>query len=339
MEKKVTIREVAKEAGVAISTVSNALNGSNLVKDETKKKINEVARQLGYVPNMSGRILKGGRSNQLCFLTSTVTGEYFVKLIDSVSRAAMERSYGLNIVITWDRDIVMKQLLGGQYDGFFVFEGERIQESELAVLKREKVPIIMLDRKYESEIISSVVFNSYEAGFEITKYLIGLGHRRFCFVDSTFDTYDAVERKRGFIQALEDGGIGQEAATIIQGYFDENVTFSAVLGLDASNKIANISMPTAFVCGNDRSAIGAIKALNKLGYSVPADVSVVGFDDIELAQYFQPALTTVRNPIEQQGRIAVEMMVEMLESGKPRRSEVLQGSIVPRNSTWIYKNG
>ncbi len=335
MEKKVTIREVAKEAGVAISTVSNALNGSDLVKDETRKKILEVAKRLGYIPNMSGKILKGGRSKQLCFLTSTVTGEYFVKLIDAVNRTCIDHGYGLNIAITWDRDLVMKQLLGGQFDGFFIFEGERIQKAELDTLKREQIPIVMFDRKYESDCISSIVFDSCKVSREMTTYLIGLGHRRFCFVDSTPDTYDAVERKRGFMQALEKGGIEPKTSAVIQGYFDENVTFSAILALDASSKLANIPMPTAYVCGNDKSAIGAIKALSKLGYSVPAEVSVVGFDDIELAQYFQPALTTVRNPIEQQGRIAVEMMIDMLDKGGTGRVDVLKGSIVARNSTWI----
>ena len=339
MEKKVTIREVAKEAGVAISTVSNALNGSDLVKDETRQKILETAKRLGYVPNMSGKILKGGRSRQLCFLTSTVTGEYFVRLMDAMNHACIDYGYGLNIAITRDRELVMKHLLGRQFDGFFVFEGEYLQESEIDTLKREQIPVVMFDRKYESERISSVVFDSCKASREMTNYLIGLGHKRFCFVDSTQYNYDSVERKRGFMQALAKVGIGRDAITVIHGYFDEHTTFSAVLALETGNRLANLPMPTAYVCGNDISAIGAIKALRKLNYSVPEDVSVAGFDDIELAQYFQPALTTVRNPIEQQGRTAVEMMIDLLDRDGAGRAEVLKGLIVARNSTWICGAG
>lgn len=335
MEKKVTIREVAKEAGVAISTASNALNGSELVREETRQRVMEAAKRLGYVPNMSGKVLKSGKSRQLCFLTSTVTGEYFGSLIDAMNHACTERGYGMNIVISREKEHVMQVLLGGSFDGCFLFEGERIEPEDMDLLRRKRVPIVLLDRQYQDSFIGCVLFNSYKASFSITNHLIGLGHRRFCFVEGNQDNYDAVERKRGFEDALRQGKLNPASAAYIQGYFDENITFSAVLALAASLKYDGASQPSAFVCGNDRSAIGAIKALKQLGYAVPNQVSVVGFDDIELAQYFQPALTTVRNPIEQQGRTAVEMMIGLLEGGTSGRTELLDGSIVARSSTWI----
>lgn len=337
MEKKVTIREVAKEAGVAISTVSNALNGSDLVKEATRERVCAAAERLGYIPNMNGRILKGGRSKQLCFLTSSVKGEYFIKLIESINNACVRFGYGLHIYITWDKSVVMKQLLGRQFDGFFIFEGERVQEPELEIINKEQIPVVLVDRKYSSRCIGSVVFDSCRAGMELTEYLVGLGHKRFCFVDSSFDTYDAVERKRGFFQALNAAGIPRDSASVIQGHFDENITFSAVLALLSQCKLSHVLPPTAYVCGNDKSAIGAIKALKEAGASVPEEISVAGFDDIELAQYFHPSLTTVRNPIEQQGKAAVDMMIEMLENEQPGSVVELQGAIVARNSTSIYR--
>lgn len=338
MEKKVTIREVAREAGVAISTASNALNGSDLVRDETKRRVVEAAKRLGYVPNMSGRVLKSGKSRQLCFLTSTVTGEYFSRLIDAMNHDCVEHGYGLNVVISRDKNHVMQVLLGGSFDGCFLFEGERIGDEDLDVLHRERVPLVLLDRKREDTRIGCVLFNSYKASFSITSHLIGLGHRRFCFVEGNQDNFDAVERKRGFLDALKQGRIDPASAVCIQGYFDENIAFSAVLALAADPNYMSASRPTAYVCGNDRSAIGAIKALKQLGYSVPGQVSVVGFDDMELSQYFQPALTTVRTPIEQQAQTAVAMMVDILEGKSSGRTELLDGSIVARDSTWICES-
>lgn len=338
MERKVTIREVAKEAGVAISTVSNALNGSDLVKEETREKIRAAAERLGYIPNMNGRILKGGRSRQLCFLTSSVKGEYFIRLIEAMNDACVHFGYGLHIYITWDTSAVMKQLLGRQFDGFFMFEGERVQEPEFRILQNERIPVVLLDRKYSSDCIGSVVFDSYQAGLAVTEYLVGLGHKRFCFADSTVDTYDAAERKRGFLQALASGGIQADSAQIIQGRFDEDITFSAVRALLAQCRQCHRLPPTAYVCGNDKSAIGAIKALKSEGIAVPENVSVAGFDDIELAQYYQPALTTVRNPIEQQGKAAVDMMIGMLEGRQTGQSVELRGAVVARNSTGISRD-
>lgn len=333
--KKTTIKDVAREAGVAVSTVSNALNGSSLVTEETRAKVAEAAKKLNYVPNMNGRFLKSGRSKTLCFITSSIRGEYFCRLLDAVNEECVQKGYGLDIVVTWDRGVMMNHIVGGRFDGFFLFEGERIREKELEQLKREHITAVMLDRKYEEQRIGCVVFDSYRAGHEVTKYLINLGHKRICFVDSAADIYDCVERKRGYSDALLEAGIELGEHYIIQGYFDENVTYSAVL---AQAKLHREDFPTAFVCGNDQSAMGAVKALKLLGYRVPEEVSVTGFDDIEVAGYFEPHLSTVRNPIEEQGKNAVGLMLEMLDGGRKGRSIVLPGVLVPRNSSGIACN-
>lgn len=330
--KKATIKDVAREAGVALSTVSNAMNGSSLVTEETREKVMEAAKKLNYVPNMNGRFLKSGRSRQLCFITSSISGEYFYRLTDSMNAECEKNGYCLNIVVTRDKNTMMNNVLGGRFDGFFLFEGERIAAEELERLEKEHIVAIMLDRKYVKKTIGSVVFDSYQAGYEITKHLINLGHKRIGFLDSASDIYDCSERKRGYQKALEEHGIALLEKDILQGFFDENISYSAVI---AQAHLYHRDLPTAYVAGNDKSAIGCVKALQFLGFHVPEDISVAGFDDIELSRYFTPSLTTVRNPIEEQGRAAVDLMVEILDKKAEGRSRELKGILVPRNSTGI----
>lgn len=330
--KKATIKDVAREAGVALSTVSNAMNGSSLVTEETREKVMEAAKKLNYVPNMNGRFLKSGRSRQLCFITSSISGEYFYRLTDSMNAECEKNGYCLNIVVTRDKNTMMNNVLGGRFDGFFLFEGERIAAEELERLEKEHIVAIMLDRKYVKKTIGSVVFDSYQAGYEITKHLINLGHKRIGFLDSASDIYDCSERKRGYQKALEEHGIALLEKDILQGFFDENISYSAVI---AQAHLYHRDLPTAYVAGNDKSAIGCVKALQFLGFRVPEDISVAGFDDIELSRYFTPSLTTVRNPIEEQGRAAVDLMVEILDKKAKGRSRELKGILVPRNSTGI----
>ena len=227
--KKATIKDVAREAGVALSTVSNAMNGSSLVTEETREKVMEAAKKLNYVPNMNGRFLKSGRSRQLCFITSSISGEYFYRLTDSMNAECEKNGYCLNIVVTRDKNTMMNNVLGGRFDGFFLFEGERIAAEELERLEKEHIVAIMLDRKYVKKTIGSVVFDSYQAGYEITKHLINLGHKRIGFLDSASDIYDCSERKRGYQKALEEHGIALLEKDILQGFFDENVSYSAVI--------------------------------------------------------------------------------------------------------------
>lgn len=332
--KKATIKDVAREAGVAVSTVSNALNGSNLVTEETRNKVQEAARKLEYVPNMNGRNLKSTRTRKLCCITSSIRGEYFYRLFDAINERCNKKEYGLHIVITRNSSEVMRNILGGGYDGFFLFEGQWIQEQELETLQKNRIKAVMLDRKIEMPTVGSVVFDSYRAGYEVTKYLINLGHKKIGFIESASDIYDCSERKRGYEDAMQEFGLIPRKQDIIQGMFEENVTYAAVIG---RARLSDGDLPTAFVAGNDQSAIGCMKALDFLGYKVPEEISVAGFDDIEISQYFSPALTTVRNPIEEQGRRAVDQMMELLEMKKLGSSIVLQGALMVRGSTGICR--
>ncbi len=330
--KKVTIKDVAKAAGVAISTTSNALNGSSLVNEETRKKILAVAKELNYVPNLNGRYLKTGKTKMLCFITSNVRGPYFYMLVESMCHECERLGYGMNLIVTKDKNVIMNHMVGQGFDGVFIYEGERIQEQELKIIDQSRVKTILLDRSYSSEFISSLVFDSYQAGFYVTRYLINLGHQRICFIEGADDVYDSIERKRGYIDALKAYDIPYDEDLIIRGYFEETYTYNSVTTM---LRIENVALPDAFIAGNDLSAIGCMKALKALGYEIPKDVSVVGFDDIEVAEYLSPSLTTIRNPIDRQGVQAIELMMRMIHHNEKGRVEQLKGELIPRKSTGI----
>ncbi len=330
--EKVTIKDVAREAGVAISTVSNALNNSDLVSEDTKARILAVAERMNYVPNLSGRCLKSGKSHMLGFLTSSIGGDYFTVLMEAMSSQCSDLGYTLNIMTSRDSQVIKSQILGKRFDGIFIFQGERIQEQELKVLERQHIKTVLLDRAYGSPDIGSVVFDSYYAGYTITKYLINLGHKKIGFIEGASDVYDSLERKRGYLDAMEEYQLPVRKEYILQGFFDELLTYNTVCVFIRGR---SFEMPDAFIAGNDSSAIGCIKALTDQGYRVPEDISVIGFDDISIAQYFTPKLSTFRNPIHLQGITAAKMLVDMVENQSEGRQEVLQGRLIPRESTSV----
>jgi len=332
--KRVTIKDVAKEAGVAISTASNAMNGSDLVNEKTRIKIREVAERINYMPNLNGRYLKTGKTNMLGFISSNARGPYFYRMFEAMCRECERLGYVMNLIVTTDKNIIMHNLLGHGFDGFFLFEGNHIKTSDLEILEKNQVETILLDRCYSSKHIGSVVFNSYQSGYELTQYLINLGHKRMCFIEGADDVYDSEERKRGYKDALQAYNIEEDESLIIKGYFEERYTYNAVTSM---LKYQKQPLPDAFIAGNDQSAIGCMKALKDLGYIVPDDVSVVGFDDIELAEYLSPSLTTVRNPIDRQGIMSVDLMVKMIQKEIEGSVVSLDGELIMRKSSGVVK--
>lgn len=329
--KKITIKDVAKAAGVSTATVSNALNDAEVINKETKERVLRIAREMNYVPNMSGRMLKVGKSNMIGFISSSFTGPYFSELIETMQSECEERGYGLMFIYTQKPQIIRNYVFGGGLDGIFLFEGvERFGTEEVKQMESQKIKGIFLDRDIEGANIGSITFNSHASAYRLTEELIKQGHKNIMFISGPYDVQDSVDRMAGFRDAMKAYGLPCGEEQIIHGFFTEQVTYETVRKMAQDGK----PMPEAFVAGNDSSAMGCIRALRELGYTVPGDISVAGFDDIELARYFEPALTTVRMPISTQGRMAVEMLLNMIAGQSIEEMSVkLDGEVVVRNST------
>lgn len=317
--EKVTIKDVAREAGVSISTVSNALNDVDVLNPETKSHVLKVAKRLNYVPNLNGKLLRNGKTKMLGFFTTSVSGPYFYKLVESMSRECDRLGYGLNVFVTKDKQVIMSNILGRRVDGVIIYEELRIDEEEIAAMVKDKIKAVFLDLLLKNDTMGSVIFDSFEAGFEATKYLISLGHKKIAYISGVDEMYDSVQRREGYLAALRQYQLPTHEEYIIQGYFEEESTYNAIKSFlhYSPDKI-----PDAFLAGNDLSAIGCIQALKSHGYEVPLDVSVMGFDDIDIAQYFSPPLTTVRNQIARQGILAINHLVRMIQ--KKEQGEMMK---------------
>ncbi|OME62835.1 LacI family transcriptional regulator [Paenibacillus odorifer] len=330
--EKVTIKDVAREAGVSISTVSNALNDVDVLNPETKSHVLKVAKRLNYVPNLNGKLLRNGKTKMLGFFTTSVSGPYFYKLVESMSRECDRLGYGLNVFVTKDKQVIMSNILGRRVDGVIIYEELRIDEEEIAAMVKDKIKAVFLDRPLKSDTMGSVIFDSFEAGFEATKYLISLGHKKIAYISGVDEMYDSVQRREGYLAALRQYQLPTHEEYIIQGYFEEESTYNAIKSFlhYSPDKI-----PDAFLAGNDLSAIGCIQALKSHGYEVPLDVSVMGFDDIDIAQYFSPPLTTVRNQIARQGILAINHLVRMIQKKEQGEMMKLAGELVVRGSSQV----
>ncbi len=329
---KVTIKDVAREAGVSIGTVSNALNGGRYINHNTKKRVMEAVEKLQYVPNLNGRYLKAGATKMLGFFTSSAAGAYFGTLIDYLSRECWKLGYNLSVYVTRDTSVIMENLMGKRLDGALVFEDIVITETEIERIQKEGLNVVFLDREVEGEGISSIVFDSFQAGYEATRYLINLGHKKIAFIEGRDNIRDSVCRHEGYRAAMQEYKLPVPEHYNIKGRFEEEFTFNSVKSYISEH---SSDIPDAFVAGNDLSAIGCIKALQSEGFQVPGDVSVIGFDDIDISQYFVPPLTTMRNPIARQAVEAIDLLVGMIKEEEEGTLKKLDGSIIVRESCSI----
>lgn len=329
---KITIKDVAREAGVSISTVSNALNDVDVLTPQTKQHVLEVAERMNYIPDLRGKNLKSSKTEMIGFFTTSVGGAYFHILVESMARECERQGYGLNIFVSNNKKVMTNNLFSGTIDGAIIFSHDHIKDREVEIIKNQKIKSVFLDRELEADHIGSVLFDSYISGYEATSYLINLGHRSIVYIEGAGETYDNSHRKAGYMDALKDNGIKPNPEYIIRGFYVKEGGYNAVKEFIREYPG---DIPNAFLAGNDLSAIGCIEALESEGLRVPEDISVMGFDDIQIAQYHDPSLSTVRNSIARQGVLSVQHVIDMIEGKETGRIWKLPGKIIGRDSTVI----
>ncbi|WP_430609341.1 LacI family DNA-binding transcriptional regulator [Enterococcus sp. DIV0876] len=327
MSTRTTIRDVAKEANVSIATVSKALNGVDVVKASTKAKVLAAAKHLHYVPNLMGKELKTNQTKRIGFYTTSITGPYFSVLIESIAREAEKHGYALNVFISMDKEVVLTSILGGAVDGFIGFE-DMLDHEDLETIRNEAINAVFIDRNIQDHTFGSVVFDSKESAEYATSYLIAKGHREIVFVKGFDGVYDSDERLKGYQQALKKAQIPFKSNYLLEGRFEEHFAYQSTKKFLDKQK----DFPSAFLAGNDLSAIGVTKAIEQAGYHVPNDFSVVGFDGIELLKYFRPSLTTIDNPIKEQGELATQHLLSLIKGEVLGKAFVLKGRLIEAES-------
>lgn len=328
--RKVTIKDIAKEAGVSISTVSNALNDVDVLQPKTKEHILEVARRLHYVPNLNGRHLKSQATKVIGLFLSAIKGPYYSVLANSIYECCFKNGYSLNIFVSNRSDKIMENILGGQMDGAIILN-EFVKEYEESIILENEIPLVFIDRDLHAPHVSSVIFDSFHGGELAAEYLLELGNSSFAYMAGVPNNFDNLERKRGFETALKKAGYPLSEEYVLEGLFERESSFHAIKDFLESGK----KLPEAIFAGNDESAIGTIQALLEEGIRVPEDVNVLGCDDIETTRLVKPSISTVRTSFEKQGTLAVERLVALIKGEEEGWTQELQGRVIPRESTCL----
>ncbi|HHV50394.1 MAG TPA: LacI family transcriptional regulator [Clostridiales bacterium] len=327
-----TIKDVAKKAGVAISTVSNVINNIDVVSPRTRERVLQAIKELDYTPNLNGRHLKSSRTGFLGLFITSVEGPYYASLADSIYKECCKFGYGLNININGLNNLPQTEqfIFGKKVDGAIILN-DTINDEHVEKFIKLKIPVVFVDREVADETVSSVVVDNRQGAVMVTEYLIKLGHRRIGYIHGYLNNYDDVKRYEGFSETMQNFKLPIREEDELVGYFSEQGAYNAVR--ERLRKYGH--PPEAFFCANDLMAIGCIKALKDEGYYVPNDVSVVGFDDIDIAQYLHPSLTTVVNPVKTVGSLAVKNLVDIIQYQKGGRVTKLETTLLLRNSCKI----
>ena len=293
------IRDVAKEAGVSISTVSNVLNGRSNVGEKTKERVLEVCKQLSYNPAGVGKLSKKNKCSTIVFNFSDFDRRFYFKIIKGISDYINESGYDM-IICT---DQTCAKFMRNHLSCGCIILDKKMKDSVLLSAARENYPIVVLDRVLENPYIKSVVVNNYGAMRELTRGLIKRGYKKFGFIGGPEYTPDNRERYEGFKDVLEENGIPFYHEDYFSGDFKEKSGYTC-------GKIMVLSkdLPEVVVCANDNMALGVMKAFKENGLRVPEDVAVTGFDNNILADAMK--LTTVHIPNYERGYLAAKYLIE-----------------------------
>ena len=317
----VGIKDVAKRAGVSVSTVSNALNNKKNVGDATRDKILKICEEMSYKPNVAGKGLKSGKSSTILFNFSDFDRSFYLRIINGISDYVNDNDYDL--IICTDKSC--EKYMNSNLTAGSIILDKKMMDDVLIRIADENYPIVVLDRIMNNSYIKSVVVNNYDPMYELTNGLIERGYRHFGFIGGPEETADNKERYKGFRDALEAKHIAFQQKSYFAGNYREKSGYSAAKILMLSR-----DLPDCLVCANDNMAIGAMKAFRKNGLRVPEDIAVTGFDNCDLAEPM--GLTTVSIPNYERGYIAARYLIENIRGQRDTNTFKISAKIIWRSS-------
>jgi len=337
-EQTVTIRDVARRAGVSIATVSYVLNESAPISQETRARVLAAAAELGYRPSAIARGLRAGQSHTLGYSWHHVPRDQWHPILDpflySIAQAAEFQGYHI-LTFTQaeygDPWFPYRELmLTGRVDGFIISETNR-DDPRIRYLLEQDFPFVAFGRANDQWDFPYVDVDNAAGTRMAVQYLIGLGHRRIAVIAWPEDSLTGSYRLQGYLEAMEEAHLEVDTAWIIR---TEHAEASGRQAMRMLLALPPDCRPTAVVTMSDLMAIGAMNALYEAGLQPGRDVSVVGFDDVPMAQYLRPPLTTVRQPVAEVGKLVVEMLLRIIR-GEPLLSKrvLVQPKLIVREST------
>jgi LacI family transcriptional regulator len=314
-----TIRDVAKRAGVAPITVSRVVNNAGYISSETRTRVEQAIAELHYVPNSLSRSLRFKKTNTIAFIVSDITNPFWTTVTRGIEDASSE--HGLNVILCntdenpGKQDNYVNVLLQKQTDGFLLVPA-RENPGIVRKIQKQQVPLVVIDREVKDVEVDIVRSDDIGGAYEMTKYLIELGHRRIAMLSGSQLISTGRHRVSGYRRAMQDAGITVDNSLIYFGEFKQEWGYEIAMHL-----VNHVSpLPTALIGGNNFIALGVLRALHSLGVRVPDDISVTGFDDLPNYLPTEPWLTVAAQKPYELGLQAARLLIALISGTEPAGS-------------------
>ncbi len=332
------IYDVAKEAGVSRSTVSRVINNNSEVSEKTKQRVLVAIEKLNYSPNASARSLALNKNGVIAVVSRYMLSDpFYSKVAEYIYRIADKRGYGIFFCIN-ERDTKSNlnyfRMLYGKADGIIFLGYDSVKREELVKFVDRKYPIVLFENNINIPGIVKVNLDNYYGGYVATRYLIQKGHKRIAHYKGQVESFEVIDRLRGYKSALQDYNISYDNSIVIDGQFSYEEAYNQ------ADKLLKNKDITAVFCDSDLMAWGFIEKALELGIKIPQDISVIGFDDInynlryDLKGYKKNMdITTLRQPIYKMSEYAVDALVENIETGNIKDDKIFSPELIEKGTT------
>lgn len=337
MNRDLTMKDIAERAGVSVATVSRVLNNTKPVSSELKKKVLDIVKETGYKPNALARSLIKQRTGTIGVIIPDMDNETFADLIKGIELITDRNDYVILVTNTMGevkKELEMFNLFEEKRLDGIIFSGVSLTEKHIDFFEKYKIPTVLVGQTFNKLDFPSVTIDNFQASFDITEYLIELGHQNIGMIRGPlYDIQAGKERLLGYKTALRENDYPVNNDFIIEG------DFTITSGYKAMEEIwSNELKPTAIFSASDKMAIGALNYCLDHGLKVPEDVSIAGFDDMELATAVRPALTTIHQDQVEKGIKTADILLDLIEKEEKESYNIqLPYSLIERDSTCARK--
>ncbi|MBV8551950.1 MAG: LacI family DNA-binding transcriptional regulator [Acidobacteriaceae bacterium] len=327
----ISIKDIARIAGVSHSTVSRALRNSPLIPRKTSERIQKIASQHGYTASAIARSLVTRKTQAIGVVVTSIADPFNGEVVAGIEEVANQHGYSVilaNSQAEPEREMaVVRSFHERRVDGILV-ASSRVGARYIPLLSDLKVPIVLLNNQHPDEFAYSITIDNVDGGYQATRHLIKLGHQRIAYIGDRCGFQSDTQRYRGYVKAFEEAGLSVQPELVVKanGKPEEGAE-------SAKDLFALRRPPTAVFCYNDMTALGVLQEAARRGIRVPGDLSVVGFDDLFFAALLQPPLTTVRQPREMLGRRAMEILLSLLSAEAAPKAAKIKGELIVRQSS------